>query len=224
MKSIELKASLRKNTGKKDAKKLRRNNQVPCVLYGGKENIHFCAEERTFKDLVYTHHAYIINLDIEGKKYKAVLKEIQFHPVSDRINHIDFLEVAPEKPVVIDLPVELTGSSVGIRAGGKLRQRKRYIKVKGMIEHLPDSLVIDISDLDIGNSVLAGDLKYPHVEILELKRSLVVGVITARAAVQEVEEVAEGAAPAEGAPAAPGATAAPGTPAAPATTGETKKQ
>jgi large subunit ribosomal protein L25 len=201
MKSIELKVSLRKTTGKKDAKKLRKNNQVPCVLYGGKENMHFFAEERSFKDLIYTHHVYIVNLDIEGKKHKAILKEIQFHPVSDRIDHIDFVEVASDKPVVIDLPVEITGSSVGIRAGGKLRQRKRYVKVKGLIEHLPDSLVIDISDLEIGQSVLAGDLKYPHVEILELMRSLVVGVVSSRIA-KGMEEGAEAAAPAEGAPAA----------------------
>jgi large subunit ribosomal protein L25 len=217
MKSIELKVSLRKTTGKKDAKKLRKNNQVPCVLYGGKENKHFSAEERSFKDLIYTHHVYIVNLDIEGKEHKAILKEIQFHPVSDRIDHVDFVEVSTDKPVVIDLPVEITGSSVGIRAGGKLRQRKRYIKVKGLIEHLPDSLVIDISDLDIGQSVLADDLKYPHVEILELKRSLVVGVISSRIA-KGMEEGAAAAAPAEGAPvtAAPAAEAA-----APA---ETKKK
>jgi large subunit ribosomal protein L25 len=207
MKSIELKVSLRKTTGKKDAKKLRKNNQVPCVLYGGKENMHFFAEERSFKDLIYTHHVYIVNLDIEGKKHKAILKEIQFHPVSDRIDHIDFVEVASDKPVVIDLPVEITGSSVGIRAGGKLRQRKRYVKVKGLIEHLPDSLVIDISDLEIGQSVLAGDLKYPHVEILELMRSLVVGVVSSRIA-KGMEEGAEAAAPAEGAPAAAAPAAA----------------
>lgn len=207
MKSIELNVSLRKTTGKKDAKKLRKNNQVPCVLYGGKENIHFFAEERSFKDLIYTHHVYIVNLDIEGKKHKAILKEIQFHPVSDRIDHIDFVEVALDKPVVIDLPVEITGSSVGIRAGGKLRQRKRYVKVKGLVEHLPDSLVIDISDLEIGQSVLAGDLKYPHVEILELMRSLVVGVVSSRIA-KGMEEGAEAAAPAEGAPAAAAPAAA----------------
>ncbi len=207
MKSIELKVTQRKTTGKKDAKKLRKNNQVPCVLYGGKENIHFFAEDRSFKDLVYTHHVYIVDLNIEGKKHKAILKEIQFNPVSDRIDHIDFVEVAPDKPVVIGLPVEITGSSAGIRAGGKLRQRKRYIKVKGLVEHLPDSLVIDISDLEIGQSVLAGDLNYPHVEILELKRSLVVGVISSRIA-KGMEEGAEAAAPAEGAPAAAAPVAA----------------
>ncbi len=200
MKSIDLKVTLRKRTGKKDSRILRKSSQVPCVLYGGKENLHFYAEDRAFKDLVYTHNIYVVNLDIEGKKHKAIMKEIQFHPVSDALDHIDFVEVIDDKPVVIGLPVEITGSSVGIRAGGKLRQRKRYIKVKGLIKDLPDSLVIDISDLDIGQSVLAGDLKYSRVEVLELARSLVVGVISSRVAAKGMEEGTEGAvAPAEGA-------------------------
>jgi len=217
MKTFEFKVSLRKGTGKKDAKALRKNNQVPCVIYGGKENIHFYTEEREFKDLVYTHHVYLINLDIEGKKHQAIMKEIQFHPVTDKLNHIDFIEVSLDKPIIVELPVEIIGNSIGIRAGGKLRQRKRYIKVKGLIKDLPDSLVIDISNLDIGQSVLAGDLIYPNVTILELHRSLVVGVISARAAAKGMgEEPAVAAAPVEGA-AAPAA----GAPAA--GTAETKK-
>jgi len=205
MKTFELKVSLRKSTGKKDAKTLRKTSQVPCVLYGGKENIHFYAEDRSFKDLVYSPHVYIVNLDVEGKKHSAVMKEIQFHPVTDSINHIDFIEVKADTPIIIDLPVVITGNSIGIRAGGKLRQRKRYVKVKGLIKDLPDSLVIDISDLDIGGSVLAGDLQYPNVEVLDSKSSLVVGVISARAASKGMAE-AEAAAPAEGA-AAPAAAA-----------------
>jgi large subunit ribosomal protein L25 len=202
MKTIELKVSLRKSIGKKDAKALRKENQVPCVMYGGKENIHFYAEDRTFKDLVYTHHAYVVNLDIDGDKHQAIMKEIQFHPVTDYLNHIDFIEVSSDKPIIIDLPVEITGNSVGIRAGGKLRQRKRYIKVKGLIKHLPDLLTIDISDLDIGQSVLAGDIKYPNVSVLELPRAMVVGVISAGAV------AAPGAAPAAGAVAPAAAPAA----------------
>lgn len=206
MKSIELKVSMRKGIGKKDAKILRRNSQVPCVLYGGKENIHFHAEIRAFKDLVYTQHVYVVDLNIEGEKYKAIMKEIQFHPVSDNIDHIDFIEVTEDKPLIVSLPVEITGNSIGIRSGGKLIQRKRYVKVKGLIKHLPDTLVIDISDLDIGQSFLAGDINYPHVEILELKRALVVGVISSRAAAKGTEEVAEGAVPVAGATAAPAVT------------------
>ncbi len=209
MKTFDLKASLRKTTGKKDSKNLRKNKQVPCVLYGGGENVHFYAEARDFKDLVYTPHVYVVNLDVEGKKHLAVMKELQFHPVTDALDHIDFVEVSDNNPIRIDLPVVITGNSVGIRAGGKLRQRKRYVKVKGLIKNLPDELVIDITDLDIGDSVLAGDLKYKDVEILEAPRSLVVGIVSARAAAKGFTE-AEAAAPAEGAAApAEGAAAAP---------------
>jgi large subunit ribosomal protein L25 len=196
MKSIELQVSLRKNLGKKDARILRRNSQVPCVMYGGKEILHFHAHENAFKNLVYTHHVFMINLDVGGKEHQAFIKEIQFHPVTDRINHVDFMEVTSDKPVVIELPVEITGNSVGVRAGGKFRQRKRYLKVKGMLAHLPDSLVVDITDLNIGESILAGDLKYDYIEILEARHTLVVGVVSSRAAAKGMEEAPEAAAPA----------------------------
>ncbi|HLO57313.1 MAG TPA: 50S ribosomal protein L25 [Bacteroidales bacterium] len=205
MKTFDLKATLRSATGKKDAKNLRRNGQVPCVLYGGKENVHFAAQARDFKDLVYTHHTFIVDIDVEGKKHLAVMKELQFHPVSDDINHIDFIEVSRDKAIIVELPVEITGNSIGIRAGGKLRQRKRYVKVKGLMDKLPDVLTLDISDLDIGGSILAGDVKIPEVEILEAPRSLIVGVISARAAAKGMGE-AETASPAEAA-AAPAAAA-----------------
>jgi large subunit ribosomal protein L25 len=191
MKSIELKVARRTSLGKKDAKILRRNEQVPCVMYGGKEVLHFSALEKAFKDLVYTHHMYLVNLDIDGTMYRAIMKEIQFHPVSDRILHIDFVEVATDREVVVSLPVEITGNSVGIRAGGKLRQRKRYIKVKGLIADLPDVLTVDISDLDIGQSIMAADLKYDRIEILESPRDMVVGVISSRAASKGMEEGTE---------------------------------
>jgi large subunit ribosomal protein L25 len=208
MKTFDLKANLRSATGKKDAKNLRRNGQVPCVLYGGKENVHFAVEARDFKDLVYTHHTYVVDIDIQGKRHLAVMKELQFHPVSDDINHIDFIEVSRDKAIIVELPVEITGNSIGIRAGGKLRQRKRYVKVKGLMDKLPDVLTLDISDMDIGGSILAGDVKIPEVEILEAPRSLIVGVISARAAAKGMGE-AEGAAPAEAAAAAPAAASAP---------------
>jgi large subunit ribosomal protein L25 len=141
---------------------------------------------------------YVVELNIEGKKHLAVMKEIQFHPVSDAINHIDFQEVFTDKPIIIDLPVEITGNSEGVKAGGKIRQRKKYIKTKGLISKLPDSLVIDITDLNIGQSVLAGDLQYENIEIIEQPRALVVGVISSRAAAKGMEGT-EGAA-AEGQP------------------------
>jgi len=193
MKSFELKGTLRKSLGKKDAKALRRNKLVPCVMYGGKDNLHFFTPAGEFKNLVYTNHVYIVNISIDGAVHLAIMKEIQFHPVSDELVHIDFIEVSMDNPVVIELPVEVTGNSVGIRAGGKLRQRKKYIKVKGLIKDLPDSIILDISELNIGQSILAGDLKYDKIQVLEPVHALIVGVVTSRIA-KGMEEGTEGAA------------------------------
>lgn len=189
MKSIDLKVHPRKNLGKKDARNLRTEGKVPCVLYGGNENLHFFAHENAFKDLVYTHNVYLTNLDIEGDKRLAIVKEIQLHPVTEKILHVDFMEVFRDKVITVGLPVDIVGSSVGIKAGGKLRQRKRYIRVKGLVENIPDSLVIDITDLDIGQSVKAGDLQYDKVEILEPPYSFVLGVISSRVAAKSLEPV-----------------------------------
>lgn len=194
MKSFELKVTLREALGKKDSKILRRKGQVPCVLYGGKENLHFYAEKGDFKDLVYTNRVFVTDITIGSKVHKAIMKEIQFHPVSDEINHIDFIEISIDKPIIVELPVEITGNSAGIRAGGKLRQRKKYIKVRGLVKDLPDTLIIDISPLNIGESILAGDLKFENIEVLEPGSALVVGVISSRAAAKGAEgEGAEGA-------------------------------
>lgn len=191
MKSIEIKVTPRKSLGKKDARNLRKEGQVPCVIYGGDKNLHFYAHENVFKHLVYTHHVHLVKLNIGDKDRLAIVKEIQMHPVSDRILHIDFQEVFTDKVTVVGLPVEITGSSVGIKAGGKLRQRKRYIRVKGLIENMPDSLVIDITDLEIGQSVLASDLSYDKLEILEPHYALIVGVVSSRVAAKATEEFAE---------------------------------
>jgi large subunit ribosomal protein L25 len=209
MKSFELKGTLRTGLGKKDAKILRRNKLVPCVMYGGKENIHFSASVSDFKNLIYTNHVYVVNVNLDGKLHPSVMKEIQFHPVSDAINHVDFVEVDANKPIVIALPVEVTGNSEGIRAGGKLRQRKKYVKVKGMIKDLPDTLVVDITALKIGDSILAGDIKYERIEVIEAHHNLVVGVVSSRIA-KGMEEGAESIA----ATAATAATAAAATAAA----------
>lgn len=191
MKSIEIKASPRTSLGKKDARNLRYEGQVPCVLYGGNENLHFYAHENAFKNLIFTHHVYMVNLTVGDQKRKAIVKDVQMHPVTDKILHIDFQEVFTDKLIVVELPVEITGSSVGIKAGGKLRQRKRYVKVKGLIENMPDSLVIDITDLAIGESVKAGDLTYDKLEILEPVYALIVGVVSSRVAAKATEEEEE---------------------------------
>jgi large subunit ribosomal protein L25 len=188
MKTIEIKGSYRKELGRKSSKELRKLNNVPCVIYGGKENIHFYTHENNFKKLVYTPDAHLVNLNIEGTEYKAVLKEIQFHPVSDRISHADFTEVTVGKPVSIAIPIKVFGDSVGIIAGGKLRIRKRSLLVKGLAEDLPESLPIDITEVKIHQSIKVGDLSYDKIELLDPKRSMVLGVATSRVA-QKTEEV-----------------------------------
>ncbi|MFP4059196.1 MAG: 50S ribosomal protein L25/general stress protein Ctc [bacterium] len=180
MKFIDLKGSIRESVGKKDSKKLRKKGNVPCVLYGGEEIKHFHAHENTFKDLIYTHVVYIVNLEIDGEKHKAILKDIQFHPVTDKILHIDFIEVFDDEPVVVHMPIELTGSSEGIKAGGKLRQRRRELKVKALYKDLPDVLKVDITKLNIGDTLKVGDLSYPNIEMLDPHRAMVVGVVSSR--------------------------------------------
>jgi large subunit ribosomal protein L25 len=204
MKTLVINGSFRKELGKKSSKELRKALNVPCVIYGGKENIHFYTHENNFKNLVYTPDAHLVNLKIEGKEYNAVLKEIQFHPVSDKIIHVDFTEVAVDKPVIIGIPIKVTGDSVGVKAGGKLRIRRRSLLVKGYVNEIPEFLPIDITELKIHQSVKVGDLSFDKIELLDPKRSMVVAVATSRVVQKTPEELeAETAAAVAAAAAAP---------------------
>jgi large subunit ribosomal protein L25 len=187
MKTIEIKAHLRKELGKKETKKLRNEENIPCVMYGGEETIHFYAHRNVFKDLIYTPSVYIVSLDIDGKQYLSTLKEIQFHPVTDAALHIDFMQVFEDKPVIMNIPINVTGESIGIKAGGKVRLKRRTLKVKGSFKDLPDSLDIDITELAIGMSIKVHDLSYEKLEILDPQRAMVVAVISSRMAIKESE-------------------------------------
>lgn len=189
MKTIEINGSFRKELGKKSSKELRKALNVPCVIYGGKENIHFYSHENNFKNLVYTPEAHLVNLKIEDKEYKVVLKEIQFHPVSDKIIHVDFTEVAANKPVIIGIPIRVLGDSVGIKAGGKLRIRRRNLLVKGFANDIPEFLPIDITEVKIHQSIKVGDLSFDKIELLDPKRSMVLAVATSRVAQKTPEEI-----------------------------------
>jgi large subunit ribosomal protein L25 len=197
MKTIEIKAISRDHVGKKSSSLLRSEGNVPCVIYGGKENLHFYAHENEFSGLVYTPEVYLVNLVIDGKNYPAVMKDLQFHPVTDRLQHIDFMQVSEDRPVTIDIPVKMTGESVGVKAGGKLRIKRRTLKVKGMIKDIPDHLSVDITGIEIGQSIKIGDLSFDNLEIIDNKRAMIVGVAVSRVSLKEEE-----AAPAEGAEAA----------------------
>jgi large subunit ribosomal protein L25 len=199
MKTIEIKGSLRTELGKKSSKKVRKEGNVPCVIYGKEQNVHFHAHENTFKNLIYTPDAHLVNLDLEGKEYKVVLQDVQFHPVSDKITHIDFIEVFDDKPLVVSLPIKVTGDSVGVKAGGKLRIKKRHLKVRGYVIDIPENLLIDITDVKIHHSVKVGDLTYDKIELIDPKITTVLSVATSRVVTKEEEE-AEAAAAAGTAP------------------------
>ena len=199
MKTIEIKGTYRTELGKKSTKEVRKAGSVPCVIYGKEKNIHFFTPEINFKNLVYTPEAHLVNLNIEGQEYRAVLKDMQFHPVKDNILHADFIQILPDKPVVINIPIKVFGDSVGVIAGGKLSIKKRNLKVKGLADNLPEVLMVDITDLKIHDTVKVGDLSYDKIELLDPKKALILSIATSRVA--QKEEVAE-----PGAAAAPAAT------------------
>ncbi|WP_320053910.1 50S ribosomal protein L25/general stress protein Ctc [uncultured Acetobacteroides sp.] len=182
MKNIELKGALRSELGKKGAKDIRRNALTPCNLYGNGGNINFTVVEKELKDILYTPNAYIIDLNIDGKSEKAVIREIQFHPVSDKVLHIDFYRVTEDKQVVIEIPVKLNGSSEGVKQGGKLTLTTRKIKVSAFVKDLPDTLDIDITNLGLGKTVMVGELDYPNLTLLNPKSTVVCAVKMTRAA------------------------------------------
>ncbi len=188
MKSITVNADSRSECGKKSTNSLRAKGNVPCVMYGGEKILHFHAHENVFRPLIYTPDVYIINLVIDGTSHTAVMKEVQFHPVTDKPLHIDFIQVSPDKPVIIELPVRITGDSVGVKAGGKLRIKRRKLRVKGLLEHLPDYLTLNISKLAIGHAIRVGDIRLDNLEILDNKRAQVISVDVSRVAVKSEEE------------------------------------
>ena len=190
MKTIEITGSFRKELGKKSSRDLRKENNVPCVIYGGKENIHFYTHENNFNKLIYTPDAHLVKLNVEGKTFDLVLKEVQFHPVSDKIIHVDFTEVTEDKPITISLPVKVTGDSAGVKAGGKLRLKMRSLLVKGLSKDIPEYLSIDVTNLKIHQSVKVGDLSFDKINLLDSKKLMVVTVATSRVAQKTDEELA----------------------------------
>jgi len=181
MKTVSVSGSLREGVGKKDAKQLRRQGQIPCVLYGGKEQFKFFVPEVDFKDIVYTPEVCLVSINLEGKTIKAKLQDIQFHPVSENILHADFLQVIEEKPVKIGVPVRLVGNSPGVMKGGKLVLKMRKLEISALPANLPDFIEVSISDLDIAQAVKIADLQLENIQFLNDKSSVVVTVQSTRA-------------------------------------------
>ena len=194
MKSITIKGSKRESVGKVATKALRNADKVPCVLYGGDNPLHFSANELDFSKLVYTPNAHTVVLDINGdQKINAILQDIQFHPVSDKILHVDFYQLSEDKEVNMEIPVVIEGSAPGVLLeGGTLEISKRKLKVRALPKNLPDFINVDISSLKLGNKILTADLPSEDFSILHPDNTVVCKVRTSRASMSLEEEVEEG--------------------------------
>jgi large subunit ribosomal protein L25 len=198
MKSVALSGNNRAEKGSSKSNILRKEEKVPCVIYGGKENIHFSVNEILFGKIINSPEVYFIDLDIEGKKFKAIIKDVQFHPVTDRPIHVDFLEVTEDKVLTVNIPVKLTGNSRGVLNGGKLRMVTRKLKVNGLPAALPEAVTLDITNLKIGQSIKVGEINVDGLSFLDASNAVVVAVKRSRVAAaddddeEETEEGAEG--------------------------------
>jgi large subunit ribosomal protein L25 len=189
MKSITLNGSKRESVGKKATKALRNAGMVPCVLYGEKNPVHFTAKELDFSKLVYTPNAHTVVLKLDGKTtVNAILQDIQFHPVSDRILHVDFYELKNDKEISMNIPVELIGAAPGVLiSGGRLLLNKRKLRVKALPSNLPDNIVVDISELEIGNKLYTSSIKSEKFSFVHPDNTVICQVRTSRAAIIEEE-------------------------------------
>ena len=189
MKSVSINGIARVNLGKSAAKQLRKEENVPCVIYGGSEEpIHFYAHQNEFRKIVYTPNVYLIDLVIDEVTIRAVMGDIQFHPVTDNILHIDFLRIFEDKKVQINIPISIQGNAIGVRNGGRLAQNMRRLLVEAFANDLPESIEIDISSLRIGQALRISDMQLENVTFLNNSNDVVVGVKTARKAVETEEE------------------------------------
>ncbi|HHT52614.1 MAG: 50S ribosomal protein L25/general stress protein Ctc [Bacteroidales bacterium] len=193
MKSVSISGSLRENVGKKDAKAQRRKGFIPCVMYGGAQQYTFVVEEKQFQPLFYTPEVKYAVIDLDGKKYNAIVQDSQWHPVSDKLLHVDFLEVSDSSEVNIGIPVRTVGTSPGVLKGGRLSLKVRKINVKGLLNHIPEVIEVDVSKLNIGDSIKVSDITLENLAITDRKSQIIASVATTRTAVtDEEEEGAEG--------------------------------
>lgn len=189
MKQIAISGTARTELGKKAAKEIRKTGNIPCVIYGEKKDengqpvaTHFIVNEKEINKLIYTPHIYLIDINIDGVDHKAVLKEVQFHPVKDNVLHVDFFEVHAEKPIVMGVPVVAKGLAVGVRAGGRLMMMVRKLQVRAMYDAIPEKLEVDVTALQLGKSINAGQLHFEGLELVTPKEVIVCTVKMTRAA------------------------------------------
>lgn len=173
--------SRRESVGKKDAKSHRRSGKIPCVLYGGAEQIHFTVDETSFNELIFTPQVYITQLEIDGKKFNTILQDVQYHPVSDQVLHADFMELKPGRMVTVALPLQVKGVSKGVLAGGKLLKKKRKIRVHGLPDNIPEYIEVDVTELQVGQAIRIADLTVPDLQLMDSPRDVLVTVAITRA-------------------------------------------
>ncbi|MBS1526084.1 MAG: 50S ribosomal protein L25/general stress protein Ctc [Bacteroidetes bacterium] len=187
MKSIAISGSPRENVGKRDAKELRYEGNVPAVLYGGKTQTHFSVSAADLKPVVYTPDVHFIDLNVGNVKAQAIIQDIQFHPLTEQILHVDFLELDEKKPIAIEIPIKLTGTSPGVKMGGKLVQKLRKLRIKALPKDHLDTIDVSIEELEVGKAVRVGDLKFDKLTITNAKEDTIVSVTTSRA-LRQAEE------------------------------------
>jgi large subunit ribosomal protein L25 len=194
MRTVSMSGSLRESVGKRDAKKHRKLGEVPCVLYGGKDQIHFAADVKAFKHIVYTPEACFVKLNLNGKEVDSILQDIQFHPVTDNIMHADFLELVAGKTIIMNIPIKTEGIAPGILKGGKLIQKYRKLKIKALPEKMPEAIIVNIDSLEIGISIKVSELGNENYTILDPQSSVVATVRVTRATEEPVAGATEEAA------------------------------
>lgn len=210
MKTIEIIGYRRANLGKIDSQKTREEGNVPCVLYGGKDQIHFVAPVILFRDLIYTNEAHFVHLNIEGEECQAIMQEVQFHPVSEIILHVDFLRISEDRKIRMDIPTRLVGQAPGVAKGGTLVRKRASVKVLAFPKDMPDHIDVDCSELDFHHSIKVGDLKFANLEFTDPKQASIAVVEVPRSAKLAEETAATAAATTAATPAAtPAAGAAP---------------
>lgn len=188
MKSIAISGSPRENVGKRDAKELRYQGLVPAVLYGGATQTHFAVSAADLKPVIYTPDVHFIDIEVAGVKTQAVIQDIQFHPLTEQILHVDFLQLDEKKPIAIEIPIKLTGTSPGVKMGGKLVQKLRKLRVKGLPKDHLDTVDVSIEGLEVGKSVRVGEIKLPNLVITNAAEDTIVSVTTSRALRQAEQE------------------------------------
>lgn len=191
MKSIAISGSPRENVGKRDAKELRYEGKVPAVLYGGEKQYHFAVSAADLKPAIYTPDVHFIDLDIDGDKHRAIIQETQFHPLTDQVRHVDFLELNDKKEVSLNIPIKLTGTSPGVKMGGKLVQKLRNLRVKALPKDLPQYIEVSLDGLEVGKSVRVEEIQLENAKVLNNGDDTIVSVIMSRALRQAEQEASK---------------------------------